>query len=635
MTHEFYLNNELLDVSNADIGKEMLFNVKFNSTLFGDLSKLPSHGTSGLKFPLTANNRRITKNINLHDVVTDFPYKLHVMDYYRNGVNIVLDGVCVIESVEEKYIDMQVVFGIKDLFLPLSQNKLGDFLDPITVNWTNYSPDVISPHLRDYGFPLMNFGAGSFAFQKYSLPAVSVAYILNQIQNKENITFEGLENVWEEIRRLYIPCVDKSAEGVYWDNYTVGFDLGFNLNNLIQIKENNQIYNDLWGIIDEASNAINVIADCNKIRISFIYEVYVRENFDDWENAAFKGMMYIRKNGSDVFEVEGEKRVETKPGGTTQRFFSFNVSFEDEAVKGNKYSMYFHVAGYNFSNWHDPISFPQSKFNSVYFEYDKLVFPCPAFPINSNLPDLTLTNVLQAIIYMFGLFPYYDGNKPRTLSFFGVDDVLRNMETGNYYDWTGKRISNSLKIRYKYGNYSRKNKLDYKENDTVTADASGYIYVDNENLLREKDLLKLPFSAADKSRDVALIRAFTVEEPEKEWYEWTENSVSFKKTQPHIIKIKGEEGVTTLKGTFDDDMYFGGENGIIATRYKGYQDIVRTPIVVEAKYLLNEVDLIDFDIRKPIWDDTLGRAYAIINLTLQVNNVAQVEMIDISLIPME
>jgi hypothetical protein len=44
---------------------------------------------------------------------------------------------------------------------------------------------------------------------------------------------------------------------------------------------------------------------------------------------------------------------------------------------------------------------------------------------------------------------------------------------------------------------------------------------------------------------------------------------------------------------------------------------------------------VDFDIKKPIGDDTLGRCYAVIDLTLQKNNVANVKMIDVSLISME
>lgn len=630
MKHEFYINNELLDVDD-----NMNFNIVFNSTIFGDLSKIKTHGTTALKFPLTANNRRIIKNINMHDISTKFPYQTHTMDYYRNGVNIVLDGTCYVIGIDEKYVELQLIFGVKNLLTALSQQKLKD-LDPMSVRWTNDNPTIISPYLRDYGFPLMNFGAGAFAFVKYSLPAISIRYVLEQIQYFSGITFEGLldkEEIADEIKRLYLTCIDRSIEGMYWEDYMVGFNLEFNQNNLLQIKENNYIYNDLWGIIDVSNNRINIIEDCNKVRISFSYEVYVRENWEEWENPAFKGMMYIRKNGSDVFSVAGQKKVENKYG-TIQRFFDFSVSFEDEAVKSDKYSLYFHVAGYNFLYWHDPISFPQSKFNYVYFEYNKLVFPSTGFPINSNLPDLTFTNVLQIIIYMFGLFPYYDYNKPNTLSFFSVDDVLKNMENGNYYDWTGKRRVIKMKHDYTYGDYAQQNKLDYKKDDTVITNASGFIEVENENLDSEKNLLELNVSAADRDGDRALIRAFTIEELDKPWYQWTEDSVSFKKTQPHIIKIKGTEGVTTLRGTFDDDMYFGGANGIIANKYKGYQNIVRTPVVVEAEYLLNEVDLIDFDIRKPVWDSTLGRSYAVIDLTMQRNNVAKVKMIDISQIQM-
>ena len=627
--HEFYLNNELLDVDDS-----MSFQLAYQSTIFGDLSKLMSHGSTTLKFPMTSNNRRIINNINLPDIVTGFPYKEFTMDYYRNSVNIALDAIGYLYRVDEAYVELSMVWGIKTLLNPLSKNKLKD-LPQMHVHWYNFMNEF-----ENIGFPMMNWGLGLYVWN--ALPAVNISYLIDKISEQSGVQFDGLQHIKTELERLYLTTVDMSTDGALWE------DNG----NITKFKA--QLFGawesggaklyltpEQYAIATMDIDDRTVIArEDGTMEFSTTYALEFKEEFlDVYQTDWGSYWMIIKKNGNEIFRKGADPHFYRYQDPDTKQwtyasFLHLSFNFIDEDAKmGDKYS--FHAApanDYNLSFIHNhtdyiidyPANVPMIKLIS---RYNKLVSGMYGHPINSNLPDMTQLNFIQMIMWMYGLFPCYDYNKPNTISFLSVDDVVNNGETGNYYDFTGKLVNRNLKHEYRFGDYAQQNKLDYKKDDAVTTNASGIIYVDNENLNLEKSLLEMPVSATDMRNGYAFIQAFTPLENHQ-----FGDTGDFKKPQPRILKCK--QSGFNIYAVFDDSMKFGGDEGIIATKYKGYQDVVRTPHVIEAQYLLSEVDLIDFDIRKPIWDYTLGRMYAVISLTLQTNNVAKIEMIDISLIPM-
>ena len=618
MTHEFYLNNELLDVDD-----NMSFNIQYKSSLFGDLSKISTHGSSGLKFPLTANNRRIIKNLNLHDVVTGFPYQTHVMDYYRNGINIVLDGIFRIESIEERHFTGQFAFGIRNLTKDLKERKLKE----LPMMWVDYTEnglnDIFNNGLKNYGFLRADWGVGVGNDVKEQLPSVSVNYLLSQIENQTEITLENLPRD----EKLYLTTVDRQTTGANWGQNTLNFLLMLHqyTNNYTTVRANIFGEKDQWGeiILGGTTNEINIKGD-GTISYDENLRLYLMDGIDP-DNIA--GELFMILNGEEI-----GKSIANIYHNILGYYLSFVLNVENIEVKaGDKIwfesRVYFKDGTGNGTRFNNATYKEDFSLSIISRKYDNLMFPLSGYPINANLPDMTWQELVQTIAWINGLFPYYDYNNPRTLSFFGVDDVLQNMENGNCYDWTEKRKTLRMKHEYTYGDYAQQNKLDYKKDDTITVDTAGYIHVNNSNLDETKDLLELKVAASDMQMEHALIRAFTQED----------EKITFKKPSPRIIKAY-ETGNHKWIGVFREDMYFRSANeympGIIDRKYIHYQGVIKTPIVVEAEYLLTEVDLIDFDIRKPIWDNTLGRVYAVIDLTMQKNNVAKVKMIDVSLIPM-
>jgi len=624
MKHEFYLNNELLDVDDS-----MAFQLIYQSPAFGDLSKLTTHYSTSLKFPLTANNRRIINNIDLQDIVTAFPYKKHVMDYYRNGVNIVLDGECIVLGVEETHVELQLIWGNKELLAPLKDKKLKD-LPLMYAEWTlDGVSDMHNHGLKNYGFLFMDWGGGA-TNPEHHLPSVRVGHIAREI----NKIVKLVELPMSDLDLLYIPTIDRSSEGADWS-----------LNDLkFIIKTSNFYYQTTeWGVsnfavlekIEDQWEEIEDGAYPDMITVKGDGVITLEGNPSYWIVQShiphinkLHGKIKIHKNNmSDDKIWEFDSYIEAG------QFLKFDIFLEDDVKEGDVYI--FRMMMYYEDDAEPPHTTPfysQIINGTIYCRriYDAMLFPFHGYPININLPDITYLNFLQMLMWIYGLFPYYDYDKPDEISFFKIDDIISNGDNGNYYDWTGKRLNKNIKHSYTYGDYARNNILDYKKDDTVEIDASGVIKVSNQNIDTEKKLVEMPVSATDSVGEeyMAIIPAFTIEiSNEKE-------KITFKKTSPRIV-----QGTTNINnrwfGTFKPDMCFGGEDGIIAKRYEKYQDVIKTPRVITAEYLLSEIDLINFDMRKPIWDYTLGRMYAVIKLTLQTNGVAKIEMIDVSLIPME
>jgi hypothetical protein len=63
-------------------------------------------------------------------------------------------------------------------------------------------------------------------------------------------------------------------------------------------------------------------------------------------------------------------------------------------------------------------------------------------------------------------------------------------------------------------------------------------------------------------------------------------------------------------------MYFDGDNGRIAKFYEKYQEMLLRPKVIEATFLLNELDLHNIDLLTPVYLEQTGQYYAIIDINM-------------------
>ena len=85
-------------------------------------------------------------------------------------------------------------------------------------------------------------------------------------------------------------------------------------------------------------------------------------------------------------------------------------------------------------------------------------------------------------------------------------------------------------------------------------------------------------------------------------------------------------GDVTSTARFNSSMFFNGESGIIRRRYDKYQQILDRPKVIDATFLLNELDLYKIDLLIPVYLEQTGHYYAIISITTS-NGVSKVKLL--------
>ena len=88
MIREVYIDNKLVDVENNSATGYI-----FSSPIFRDISYIMSNRTTTYKLPKTSHNLTIFGLSDNPDVVSDFPYMIHDLKEYREGI-LFIKGEC-------------------------------------------------------------------------------------------------------------------------------------------------------------------------------------------------------------------------------------------------------------------------------------------------------------------------------------------------------------------------------------------------------------------------------------------------------------------------------------------------------------------------------------------------------------
>lgn len=70
-------------------------------------------------------------------------------------------------------------------------------------------------------------------------------------------------------------------------------------------------------------------------------------------------------------------------------------------------------------------------------------------------------------------------------------------------------------------------------------------------------------------------------------------------------------GIARCIGVFDPWMRFGGEEGIVKTRYSSYQKVVDRLRIITIRAKLTALDLYNLDYTKPVYIAQFGQIFAI------------------------
>lgn len=270
--------------------------------------------------------------------------------------------------------------------------------------------------------------------------------------------------------------------------------------------------------------------------------------------------------------------------------------------------------------------------------------------LRSNLPDISCMTFMKSLYYMMGAFPNVDKNGIIIAHFY--NDLTKNIQNGNVYDWS-KKLFNKVsdipeKIAYSLSGYSQNNyylmkndELDSKEENSDEdkyENGLGIITCDNETLDKEQTIIQLPYYGAfikDGSRpsmDTGQDMKYT---------KYNEDGTSeFCEAKPAIGIVSPIEqcdygfpdanshamipsGIYTMLMS----VWNGFKNILSNPSYNDLQKFVKEPLVITEKINLNEFDLRDIDFSVPVYLKKYNSYFGIVSISRDSKGVCKCELI--------
>lgn len=674
MTKELYINGQLCDLEDTP-------SLIFQSPVFNDLDVIQSNRSAEINLPLTPRNRKAFGLIDRIDILDDSAaYGKHSAAYYLGGFPVFTRGYAMVTDVTDT-INITLVWGNIDNFQPLFDASLRDLREQIIevagadyVEWNKEVPWALPSDTALAGFIQIDFGAGRNI--NYSHPSVQVSAILDAIQKYHGITIENITRLSQTSDKhpMIVPLVSKNSgpDSWYSDRFEASsahYGNSGSSNTALKFRE---IVSDKRSILTDQNYAIDV-SSTKTIDVSIIS--YSSAVFFPGMRAALASPTLKLRGDSGNGTSEVLLSVEGIDTGSGIRFGVKPDLFNNVEVNVEDYD----TVRWILSNAVTIDATTSDEFTVaakfiITPHFDDIQFPSP-FPIAENLPDMTHAEFLSALMTMAGLFAYPDSSDNNTIHMMSPDQFYNSTDTIDYdyrivdsgdnrtpntqtdrrivnshldatiQDWSRKVILNDRGeiwrpegTEFTMGDYAQTNTLDYdNDEDAEMLNTQGIIFIDNENIERENELVSLDFSASTNRAGwntdhsdwpFAFVPCYE---------EQTVNGakeVNYSAPSARIladVNTTIEDGNGTVgryrHGLFPRTMYFGGSEGIVAKRYAAYQRILKKFRMITVYVKLTVADICNLDYTRRVYLDVYGCYFAIYSVTTGEDGICECKLI--------
>lgn len=633
MTHyELYINDILCDLSSDNY-----ISLVYQSPIFSGLDIIQSNRSYNIDLPLTPKNRKAIGYAERTDIYTDAPYVKLPARLYQEGVPLFTSGYAVITEISD-VISVVLTWGNVDNFQPLFDANLRDLAQTLysmnigSIPWNSASALLEYGYERpQMGFFGIDFGQG-IANSEYMHPSIEVQDVLTAIERYNGITIDGKERLYGGLTYpLLLPLVSINGDEVSGRaEYLTGTvrvkDTGPTvLLQIANISSHPELVSDDGTTID-VKGASNITIAL-KMHAQFSYV------------AGFAPVAKICSGSTrnPIFQLN----YNYKEAGGPTAFSTFSI---DQVVTLSKEDGNLPESGqiviHLFNGSVPNISYQDVNSISVSaYPRDEVHYPSE-YPIGVNLPDISQEDFLSALMSMAGLFAYPDKDAPDTIKLISVDDIYAKLTNGGTIDWSRKVILNDRhdvsrpeSSIFSLDDLAQKNTLDYDNDDDVITDTAGEIRIENVNIDKENELVELPFSASENAPLASDANALCARIP---MYTTSDDgkTVDYNEPSARILQAIIDDTSTGLYwfGYFGENMRFGGENGIVAKKYNGYQKAVDKLRLITVKAKLTAIDLHNLDYTKPIYIGQFGQTYGLYSVETGENGICECQLIQLQAI---
>lgn len=624
-TYELYINDILCDLSSDEV-----VTLLYQSPIFSNLDSIQSNRSYNIALPPTPANMRAIGQAARPDVDVDAPYVRLPAALYQDGVPLFTQGFAVVTDIADT-INVTLTWGNVDNFQPLFDANLRDLGPQLEefgadhIDW-NENTAILEGNTTskypDVAFWGVNFGMG-LSNPKYLHPSVQVKTILSAIEKYNGVTIDGKERLaYSKNLGPIIPLVSKNGDETSGkaEKTVATFqpvnNAGYTILQVSSISQGSQYMNATTYSI-QGAKYVEIRISAGETRTSLSDSDLTDVKIGICAGADYGNL--IAKVGYQGFRGPNDFLMWV-PDSTVVLSEELGNLPEDDQIS-------IVIASKELASRFNNMNFSLSM---VAYPRDEVYFPS-IFPVAPNLPDMSQGDFILALMSMNGLFAYADKDSPNTIKLISIDDIIANVQNNDIIDWSDRVILNDLHrvdmpdaSMFTIDDLAQSNILDYDNDDDVKADTHGTITIRNENIEKETELVSLPFSASENATTDGVNCAVV-----PIYEDNGKGGANYSECSPRILSGRGAfmSGIARCIGVFDPWMKFGGEEGIVKTRYASYQKVVDRLRIITIRAKLTALDLYNLDYTKPVYIAQFGQIFAIYSVETGENDICDCQLL--------
>lgn len=498
----------------VDLDSDTGITLKFESYLFGDLSKITCSHSYTFKIPLTLNNRRLLDNIDDIRSSSTLARKKVDAEFIQNGIT-VFKANLYIDSFNNDTCSAVLTWGVLDGLENMKNNDVSLRKIPIptdiseTCEIKKGKRQNISEFFNAVGtvFPVYNAGLRYFVQnpkkQKNEngvgpdsfatpLPCIPVYSIIQWINNYYGTKFNfgtryHYDNTWNEphdndlIRKGIVPLVDVKFGEKLQEEYRLELEttgeltnIGANVTDAICLRKiyPSNTYGGIYFTYDPYNKASLHCGHAMQGQISG----YIRVKLSALDNTGNRNVIIPASDAENipslVFQLgngygETKDDLESVDGcydyGDEDywHFDFFNNPLSVSFPWNETFYLRIDCDGFDGIQIEDIQTDSNITIKPIRLDLSAVPNMNPVFKIGvrDNLPDITAMNFMKSLLYMMGAFPRVSEEGEIEPCFFG--ELYDNLIAANIEDWSSKVISETTSgpsdTKYKISGLGRYN----------------------------------------------------------------------------------------------------------------------------------------------------------------------------------
>lgn len=499
--------------------------------------------SNSFEIPDTNSNRIALGFADTIGTNTNIPYRKPASTYIRNGIQIINNGVTILEEYTGVSFRITIYSSIFDFF-----QQLGD-QDMKAIDWSSLNHTYDLPSIRDVNqrwfggspqsnvcWPLINWGGYSRTGPvdiRYLMPSIKYSYIFQKIFALTDYTYSGnifQESIFDQKTLTLSPdvfTVDAATlrarsikTSLFQTNYSIANYHRRILVNLLALYKTVNEYDDYDStegafnkdiinpekttgfysppysdiningrpsFIDGRGNVVHAVPPLNKssYQSSWFETVLITAHF--W---------YKTKNSQDVdtgisspakYVILKNDEIIVKTTLDAGVIQLFENEYSIDLIPGDELKVY--IEGQDFQTYKERLG----EHSYVNIEAQNSLLINEVLNYNALVPALKLKDIVRCFCQEFALIVRPDDTL-KNISFTGFKEIKQNI--GKAENWTSKLVDAKPSISYRIGNYAQKNNLKWLTDDLTKGYGDGFFTIDNNVLQTTVDIFEMIYPSA-------------------------------------------------------------------------------------------------------------------------------------------